>query len=161
MVDDVGRIGVGREQRREDLGVKPPAGRCRNARADRVTRELVAEADVGVVHLEQLPAFGLLGRHRPVGHDDVEDGGADAAGHDRDELDQMAIRAVQARGPAEDGVRHGPRDPLRRRGADELVDVERVAAGRGEDLGRPVAGQRGDGAASTAARARARPSRRP
>ena len=144
MVDDVGRIGVGREQRREDLGVQPPARRCRNARADRVARELVAEADVRVVHLEQLPAFGLLGRHGPVRHDDVEDGGSNAAGHDRNELDQVAIRALQARCPAENGVRDGPRDPLRRRGADELVDVERVAAGRGEDLGRPVAGQRGD-----------------
>ena len=101
MVDDVGRVGVGREQRLQDLGMEPPAGRGRDARADRVTRELVAEADVGAVDLEQLPALGLLRRHRPVGHDGVEDGGADAAGHDRYELDQrrsaLSRRAARPR----------------------------------------------------------------
>ena len=64
VVDDVGRVGVGREQRREDLGVQPPPRRDRDARPDRVARELVPEANVARVDLEQRPALGLLRRRR-------------------------------------------------------------------------------------------------
>ena len=91
VVDDVGGIGIGCEERREDLGVEPPARRDRDARSDRVARELVAEAHVARVDLEQRPALGLLRRRGPVGQDDVEHGGGDAIRHDRDKLDQPPL----------------------------------------------------------------------
>jgi len=40
VVDDVGRVGTRLEQRLEDRGVQPAARRDRNARDDRVAREL-------------------------------------------------------------------------------------------------------------------------
>ena len=53
VVDDVGRIGVGCEQRGKDLGVELTSRCDRNARSDRVARKLVAETHVSRVNLEQ------------------------------------------------------------------------------------------------------------
>ena len=66
VVDDVGRIGVRGQQRLEDLGVQAAPRGDRDARPDRVPRQLVPEANVARVDLEQLPALRLLRRRGPV-----------------------------------------------------------------------------------------------
>lgn len=53
VVDDLGRIGARREQGVEDLAVEPPPDSHRQARRDRRPGELVAEADVAGLELEE------------------------------------------------------------------------------------------------------------
>ena len=144
VVDDVGRIGLGREQRRKDLRVQlPPCGN-RDARPDRVAGELMAEADVARVHLEQRPALGLLRRRRPAGQDGVEHRRGDAVRHHRDELDQPPLLLRQPRDAAADSIRDRARQLVRRARGEQLGDVERVASGRGVDVLGRVPGERSD-----------------
>ena len=105
MVDDVGRIGVGSEQRLEDLGVEAPPRGDRDARPDRVPRELVPEADVSRIDLEQLPALRLFRRDGPAGHHGVEHRRPDATGNHRHQLDEASCGIVEPRGAAEHRVR--------------------------------------------------------
>ena len=144
VVDDVGRVGVGRQERRKDLGVEPPSGRDRDARPDRVARELVAELHVPRVNLEQRPALRLLRSRRPVGQDGVEHGGGDTVRDDRDELDEPPFVVGEPGEASTDGVRNRTGQLVGRAGGEQLRDVERVAPGRGVDVVGTVAGERRD-----------------
>ena len=68
VVDDVGRVGIRLEQRLEDLGVEAAPRRDREARPERVPCQLVAEAYVGGIDLEQPPALRLDGGAGPARH---------------------------------------------------------------------------------------------
>ena len=144
VVDDVGRVGVGCQEGREDLGVEPPSGRDRDARPDRVARELVAELHVPRVNLEQRPALRLLRGRRPAGQDGVEHGRCDTVRDDRDELDEPPFVVGEPGESSTDGVRDRTGQLVGRPGGEQLRDVERVAAGCGVDVVGTVAGERRD-----------------
>ena len=72
MVDDVGRVGVRGQQRVDDLAVVATPRRDGEARPDRLARELVAEADVRRVDLEQSPTLGLDRGRGPAGQRHVQ-----------------------------------------------------------------------------------------
>ena len=90
VVDDVGRVCVRRQQRLEDLRVEAASRGDRQARPDRMPCQLVAEANVSRIDLEQRVALRLLRGRRPGRHHRVEQRSPDAAGHDRDQLDDAA-----------------------------------------------------------------------
>ena len=134
VVDDLGRVGLGRQQGLEDLGVEPPADGRRQARADRVAGELVPEANVSRVDLEQLPPLRLLGGERPAGQHDVEDRRGHAARDDRDEFHEPSRVVVEPGGAPENGVRDRRRQPGGRSRREQLGDEERVTAGGGVEV---------------------------
>ena len=142
MVDDVRRVGVRGEQGFQDLGVETPPGGGRDARPDRVPRELVAETDVRRADLEQLSSLGLDRGLGPARHDFVQQARAQAARNDGDELDQVARGIVEPRGASEHGVRDRPRQVDRRLGAEQLGDVERIPPGGGVHLVRALSDER-------------------
>ena len=146
VVDDVGGVGVRGQQGLEDLGVEAAPRGGRDARPDRIARELVAEAHVARVDLEQRPTLRLLRGRLPAGHDNVQHGDVHPRGHDRDQLQQPARVVVEPRGTADDSVRDRGRQLGRRSGGEQLGDVEGIPAGGGVQLARAVAGERGDGA---------------
>ncbi len=125
--------------------MEPPPRRDRDARPDRIARELVAEADVAGVDLEQRPALGLLRRRGPVGQNDVEHGRGDTIRHDRDQLDQPPLVLGQPRDATAHGVRDRARQLLGRTRGEQLGDVERVASGDGVEVVCTVARERRDG----------------
>jgi hypothetical protein len=147
VVHDVRRVGVRGQERAEDIRVKPPSRGGRDGSAHGVPGELVAEANVPFVQLEQLPALGLLGRRGPAGHHGVEDRGAHAVRHHRHELHQAPRVLVQPRDAGQDRVRDGWRGLGGVARREQLGHVERVAAGRRVDLVRVLTRERGDGVA--------------
>ena len=114
VVDDVGRIGVGVPQGPEDLGMKTAPRSDREARQDRIPRQLVPEANVPGVDLEQLPPLRLLGRRGPVRHHRVQQRRGDAVRDDRDQLHEPPRSVVEPRRPPENRVRHRGRQLGRR-----------------------------------------------
>jgi hypothetical protein len=144
VVDDVGGIGVGREQRLEDLVVQTPSLDDRQAGAHRVPCELVPEAHVRGVDVEQAPALGLDRGRCPAGLHRVEQRRAHTARHDRHELDEPPFPVGEPRDPSEHRVRDGRRQLVGTR-REHLGDVERVAARRLVDLRCIGAGEGGDG----------------
>ena len=140
----VGRVGIRREQDVQDLRVQPAAARNRDARPDRVARQLVAEVNVGGVDLEQLAALRLLGRGGPVGHHGVEQWYAHAVRHHRNELDEAAAARVEAGRAAEHGVRDGRRRLVGVAAREQLGHVERIASGCCPDRVCAIAGERRD-----------------
>ena len=124
VVDDVRGVCVGGQQRRKDLAVQPPSRDDRDARPDRVSRQLVPEANVRRVDLEQLPALGLLRCRGPVGHDLVEQRRAHGVRDDGDELDDPPGGIVEARRAPEDRVRDRGRQIAPGCEREQLGDVE-------------------------------------
>ena len=116
----------------------------RNARANRVARQLVTEAHVPWLDLEQLAPLGLGRCRAPVRHHGIEHRGRDAPRHDRDQLDQVAFLLVEPGCTGEDGGGDRRRQAGRGARPDQLGDVERVPAGGRVDLVRSLADERCD-----------------
>ena len=95
VVDDLGRIRLRVDQDVQDLGMQAPSLCDRNARPDRMPRQLVPEADVGRADLEQLSALRFHRGIDPSRHQRVQQGRTHATRNDRDELDQPARGFVQ------------------------------------------------------------------
>ena len=143
VMDDLGRVCARGQQRAEHVRVEPPARRGRYRRQDGVAGQLVPEAQVPVVELEQLAPLRLLGRRRPPGHDRVERRRAHAIRHDRDQLHEPARGVVQPRRARQHGVRDRRRQLGRVPRREQLGHVERVAARDVVDGVRVVARERG------------------
>ena len=144
VMDDVGRVCLGSQQSIENIGVKATTRDARQAQADSVARQFVAEAHEGPVELEQLPALRLLGGRRPAGHDRVQDRRAHAVGNDRDELDQATRRVIEPRYACEHRVGHRGRQAGGRLRGEQLAQEEGIAAGRGVQLVGVFAREGGD-----------------
>ena len=145
VMDDVGRIGGGGQERLQDLGVEPAAARDRHARSDRMARDLVTEAHVCGTDLEQPAALELLGGAGPLRHDGVEQPRADLVRHDGRDLDETPRRVAEPRGPAQHRVGDRRRQAVLRTRGEQLGDIERVAARDRVQLVSVLAGQRRDG----------------
>ena len=122
--------------------MEPTADGRRQARADRIAGELVPEANVGRVDLEQLPPLRLLGGERPAGQHGVEHRRGHAARDDRDQLDEPSRVVVEPGGPPEDGVRDRRRQLGGRSRRKQLGDEERVAARGGIEVEGVAPGER-------------------
>ena len=141
VVDDLRRVGAGLEQRGEDPGMDATPRGSGHARRDRMAGQLVPEADVAGLDLEQPAALRLLGGRGPVRHHRVEHRDGHAVRDHRHELEQNARGMVEPRGATSHRVRDRLRKALLGRAGEQLGDVERVAArGRVDAVG-AVAGQ--------------------
>ena len=144
MVDDLGRFGAQLEKPLEDLGVQPAPHRRRNRGMDGGAGELVPEADVARSHVEQVTPLRVRGGIRPVGEDPVEERRRHTSRHDRDQLDEPPRRLVEPRRASHDLVRNRGGHLVGVSCREQLGDVERVAARRGEDVGPVFACEDGD-----------------
>ena len=142
--------------------MQPPPRRDRDARPDRVPRQLVPEADVPRLDLEQLPALRLLRRlgpapasRRPAPTCATRLGTTETSSHQPARVRRRGATRARARRsrPTAAG-----RPTARER--EQLGDVERVAAGRGVHLVRRRRRRARRPRPPTAARARGTPSPR-
>ena len=114
----------------------------RDVRPDRIPRQLVPEAHVLRIDLEQLPAFRLLRGRRPLGHHGVQHRRGDAVRHDADELHEVPVFLGKPRHASSNRVRDRGRQLVGGAGGEQLGHVERVASGRGIHVARTIAGER-------------------
>ena len=105
VVDDVGGVAGGGEQRVHHTPMESKGRHRGQVRQDRLSNELVPELHVCRLDLEQPPPLGIVRRRPPVRRRQVENRARYPAGHDRDELDQLARASVEANDASEDGVR--------------------------------------------------------
>jgi hypothetical protein len=145
VVDEIGWVGLGREQCLQHLRVQPPSRGDGQARTHGLARQFVAEAEEARVHLEQRPPLGLLGGRGPLGSDGVKQGGRDAVRHHRHQLDEVALRRGEALDPAAHGVHDRPRRLGSAARGDQLADVEGIAPRGRVHLAGVLAVERGDG----------------
>jgi hypothetical protein len=134
------RRGDALRERGHDRGVQRGAPGCGDRALDRLSDQLVAEAERGAVVGEHTARERLLHRIRGIGRDGGQEVERDALADDGRRVHRSASHRAQPTDARQRGVAHGRRQSVARR--ERLDDEEGVPAGQapqpvGVDVGRP------------------------